>query len=144
MDRESLLRLERAKVAVRASLFLSGVPIAINRMEEVALEITATDQDGTSTTKKADSFVLKEGEESLFEFLVPDNVRSFTFNLVGKVRPFSAAPGAEPTHLSHSQSFSLNNIDSSPLLEDLHLSFSDKGYRIHVMGSYSFLPSLYS
>ena len=142
VDRESLLRLERAKVAVRASLFVSGVPITIDRVEEVSLEITASDQDGTSTTKKADNFLLKEGEESVFEFLVPDNVRSFTFNLSGKVRPFSAAPGAEPIQVGHSQSFTLNNIDSSPLLEDLHLSYSDKGYRLHVLGNIPPLSSL--
>ena len=112
---------------VRAALFVTGVPVSLDRLEEATLEITATDQDGTPSTKKADNFVLKDGEESVFEFLVPDNARSFTFTLTAKVRPFSAAAGSEPTQLNHSQAFHLNNIDSSPLLEDLHLSLSDKG-----------------
>jgi len=134
VDRESLLRLERAKVLVRAALFVSGVPVSVGRLEEVALEITATDQEGTPSTKKADNFVLKDGEESAFEFLVPDNARSFSFNLSAKVKPFSAAPGSEAIQLTLSQTFTLNDIDSSPLLEDLHLAYSDKGYRIHVLG----------
>ena len=127
--------MERAKGIVKAALFVSGARVSLTRLEEVSLEITARNQESIPSVKKHDDFLLKDGMESEFEFLVPDNIRSFVVTLSAKVRPFSAAPGSDPITLTHSETFELNNIDSSQLLEDAHLSYSlNEGYRIHVLG----------
>jgi len=76
VDRESLLRLERAKGIVRAALFVSGAPASVESLEEVRLEITARNLEGIPSTKTIPNYVLHDGEESAFEFLVPDNARS--------------------------------------------------------------------
>ncbi|KAL6042135.1 MG2 domain-containing protein, partial [Balamuthia mandrillaris] len=136
VDRESLIKLQQATVFVRASLLMNARPVSLDLLEDVTLSITCRDKDGISTNSEVKDFALFENKDSKYAFLVPENARSFSFTLSGHVTKRSPTPdrGDDKAHLSDSSSFTLNEIDDSNLLEDLHLAYYPDGYRIYVLG----------
>ena len=51
VDRESLLRSNQAEVLIRPELFISGIPVTCELLEDPQLEITSENLDGLATTK---------------------------------------------------------------------------------------------
>jgi hypothetical protein len=156
VDREALLKLQTATVAIRASLWLCGRPVPLGLLEDVTFTISTIDSDATNTSKKVPNFRysslcfilfcvtfksidrLEEDKETTFDFFVPENVRSLTFEVAGRVSTSRRGPD-QFVSLSKSETFQLNDIDSGPLMEDLHLSFSNQGYKMHVRGNHFLL-----
>ncbi len=131
VDRESLLQRKRAQVLIRPQLYLNGIPVTLSVLEDVHLVITSVDREGVSTTKNVADFELFEDRESVYEIQTPQRLRSLQFQLKARVQNLSQNKKID---LSVQQSFSLNAIDETDKIEDLHLALIDKQYVLEVLG----------
>jgi len=124
VERESLLRRNKASVLVRAALLLNGEPVTLSALEDVTLIVASKDRDGVETVKEAPNFALSEGAESVFEFMVPDDLASLRFALKAKVQNLSRNKKED---LSAGAQFAVNGIDAGEKIEEL--LFGDLGGR---------------
>lgn len=132
VDRESLLTRKKASVVIRPGMFLNGTPASVALLEEAKFTVTSTDLDGVATTQETPNFKLFEDRETVHEIQVPARTASISFTLAGKVKKLSA--GGTKVDVSSSESFTLNEIDRSEKVEDLHLLRVPGGYVIEVLG----------
>lgn len=131
VNRESLLRLETARLLVRPSLKLNGTPVTLSVLKKVKLILNSTDQDGVVTTATVEGFPLEEDRESTHEFLVPDRLSTLTVTLEAEVEVLSQN---QPLTLRDSQQFTINQIDQTEKIEDVHLGLHAEGYFLDVLG----------
>ncbi|WP_425615021.1 hypothetical protein NA78x_004909 [Anatilimnocola sp. NA78] len=132
VDRESLLKRQTAKLVVRASLLVNGTPITLKLLEQVRLLITSTDLDGVGSTQEISDFKLFEDRETEHEFQVPPRLAAISFQLSARTQKVTA--GNQKIDLSASQGFTLNEIDRTDKVEDLHLVRSSSGYVLELRG----------
>lgn len=131
VDRESLIKREKAQALIRPMLRLNGHPVSHTLLEQVRLTIESTNIDGVSTAKDIDGFELYGDKESKIEFQVPENLQSLRFTLRAKVKNISRSKKEDLTARAQ---FNLNSVDRSLSVEDLHLSRKDKGYVLESLG----------
>ncbi|MBC7965520.1 MAG: hypothetical protein H7Z17_06280, partial [Fuerstia sp.] len=131
VDRQSLLRLRKAKVIVRPQLLLNGTPVSLKLLTNVKLTLTSMNLDEISTTVTVPDFVLAEDREAEHEFLVPDRLSSMTFTLTVQVRNQSQAKDVD---LSVGDTVAVNAIDRTEKIEFAHLSKVDNRYVVDVRG----------
>jgi len=131
VDRESLLARNKAQVVIRPQLYLNGMPVTLSVLEDVRLVITSTDLDGVATAKEVPDFKLFEDRESTFEFQVPQRLAKLDFRLQAKVQNLSQNKKID---LAVGDSFSLNEIDRTEKVEDLHLARFDGQYAVELLG----------
>jgi hypothetical protein len=132
VDREALLKRKTAQLLVRSGLKLNGSAISVKLLEEVKLFVTSTDLDGVSSSQEVPDFQLFEDRETLHEFQVPPRLASLSFQLTAKVKKVSE--GSKKIDLSAGETFTLNEIDRTEKIEDLHLARSAKGYSLELRG----------
>jgi hypothetical protein len=131
VDREQLLSRRKAEVVIRPSLRLGTTPVSLKLLEDVRLVITSVDLDGVSSSKEVGDLKLLEDRETTYEFLVPPRTAQFTFQLKAKVQNVSHN---QKQDVSTQESFSLNEIDRTDKIEDLHLSEFSGKYTLFVLG----------
>ena len=131
VDRQSLLRLRKAKVIVRPQLLLNGTPVSLSLLKNVRLTLTSVNHDDVSTTSTVTDFVLAEDREAEHEFLVPDRLSSMAFTLTAQVRNRSQARDVD---LSVSDTYAVNAIDRTEKIELAYLSKVDNRYIVDVRG----------
>ena len=126
VDREALLAKTRAPVLVRASLSLHGRPVSAERhLRRVTLRIDMKDADGISSTQLVDPFPIRDDEESVHSFTVPDNLVNVWFTLSGEVRKHS---NGEVQQLSDSTGIDeINSQDRTQFVEDMFLKYGRAG-----------------
>ena len=131
VDRESLLRGSKATVLVRPGLSINGTPVSLKLLEDVTFTITSTDQDGTSSTVTIDDVKLLEDREATHQFLVPPRLASIAFRLTAKI---TQATTGKKIDVADQNTFTLNGIDKTAKIEDLHLLRSAEQYVLEVRG----------
>jgi hypothetical protein len=131
VDRESLIRREKAQVALRPVLRVNGRPASLKLLEEPRLLIESVDLQGISTEKEFPGLELREDAETVCEILVPENTVSLTATLKARVRNVSQNKKQE---LAGGAAFTLNGIDRSQAVQDLHVSRSNAGYIVELRG----------
>ena len=131
VEREALLKGRKATLAVRPAFTVNGMPAPLAVLEEVTLLVSSVDHDGIATTKEVADFKLFEDKESPFEFQVPDRLSAVAFTLKAKVKNLSKGTKED---LAVSQTFSLNQIDKTEKVEDLHLTRAESGWVIDLLG----------
>lgn len=131
VDRESLLRKKRASVIVRPQLLVNGTIAPLRVLENVCLSIVSIDEDDVRSMKEVPNFELFDDRDSVHEFQVPENVRMFEFQLKAKVKIVSQGKTID---LQQSRQFGLNKIDETDAIEDEHLQWSSRGYRLLALG----------
>jgi hypothetical protein len=132
VDRESLLKRKTAEVVIRPSLGLNGTPDSLKLLEEVKLTMTSTDLDGIVSSQEIPDFKLFEDRESTHEFQVPARLAAISFALTAKVKRLST--GGQKIDLAASDTFTLNEIDRTEKVEDLHLLKTAAGYILEIRG----------
>lgn len=132
VDREELLSRQTAQLIIRPSLRLNGTPISPKALEEVKLAITSQDLDGTSTTKVVPDFKLYEDRETVHDFQVPQRVQSLHFVLSAKIKNLSQ--GGQKQDLVSSYGVTLNEIEKTEKIEDLHFVRLPAGYAVDLLG----------
>ena len=131
VDREALLKRTQARLLVRPQLRLNGEPISLSLLKEVELTVTSTDLDGIQTTQRVKDFKLFEDRESTYDFRVPDRLASIAFGLSAKVKNLSKD---KEESLSAGRTFTLNGIDATAQVDDLHLLRTDGKYVLEMRG----------
>lgn len=131
VDRESLLTQNVAPVVVRSGLYLNGKPVSVKLLEEVKLRITSVDHNGIPSSVEVPNFRLFEDRESTHEIRVPARLHALSITLTAKVKSLSSG---KPVDLATSQGFSLNEIDRTDKIEDLHLARFGADYTIELLG----------
>jgi len=100
-------------------------------LEETTLVITSVDHDGVATTKEVHDFKLSEDGESTYTFQVPRRLSRIGFTLKAKVRNMSLNKKQD---LAVSATFTLNQIDRTEKVEDLHLMRVKGSYSLELLG----------
>ena len=132
VDRESLLNRKTAEVVIRPGLSLNGAPSSLKLMEDIKLTIQSTDLDGVASSFEIPDFKVFEDRESTHEFQVPTRLSALSFVLSAKVKRLST--GGDKFALSTSSHFTLNEIEKTEKIEDLHLLKSAAGYLVELRG----------
>jgi hypothetical protein len=131
VDREALLRREKAVALLRPVLSVNGQPVSLKLLEEVRLTISATDLQGISTEKEIPDIALREDAETTVEFLVPEQTVSLALTLKAKIRNVSLNKRED---LAGTASFDLNGIDRTESVQDLHVTRTAAGYAVDLRG----------
>ena len=131
VDREALLRRQKAIVVVRPQLLLNGIPVTLSVLEDVRLMITSTDHDGVATAKEVKDFKLFEDREATYEFQVPQRLSQLRFELKAKVQNLSQNKRLD---LAAQESFALNQIDQTEKVEGVQLLRVAGEYMVDLLG----------
>lgn len=131
IDRQSLLRMRKAKVIIRPQLLLNNRPVSLSRLKNVRLTLTSTNHDEVSTTSIVTDFKLFEDREAEHEFLVPDRLSSMAITLSAQVRNQSQSKDVD---LTVGDTYAVNAIDRTEKIENVHLSKVDNRFVIDVLG----------
>ncbi len=131
VDRENLIRSEKAHVVIRPRLSISGIPTSVGLLKDPQLSIVSTNQDGISSTKVFEDIKLNDQRETSVEFIVPPRLETLVFTLSGSVENISQN---QSQALAVSRSFSLNQIDQTEAIQDIYLVPAQDGYWLEVRG----------
>ncbi|MFW6114242.1 MAG: hypothetical protein ACOC7K_00710, partial [bacterium] len=131
VDRESLLEARKARLLIRPGLSVNGVPVSLKLLENPTLTITSTDLEETSSTVEISDFKLFEDRESVHEFQVPRRLARLRVRLSAKI---TQAVTGEEMDVADEDTFSLNGINRTEKIEDLHLLKVDGNYVLEVRG----------
>jgi hypothetical protein len=131
VDRESLLDRATSPVIVRAGLYVNGTPVSLAGLEDVRLTIASVDHDGVTSTKEVEDFKLFEDRESVYEFQTPARLSQLTFTLQARIRNRSQNQNVD---LQSSETITLNQIDKTERVEDLHFAKIDGEYVLDLRG----------
>jgi hypothetical protein len=131
VDRESLIRREKAQVAVRPVLRVNGRPTSLKLLEEPRLVIQSVDLQGISTEKEIPGLELREDAETVREILVPESTVSLTVTLKARIQNVSQNKKQD---LAGNATYTLNGIDRSQAVQDLHVSYTGAGYIVELRG----------
>ena len=132
VDRESLLTRKTAQLLVRAGVTSGGTPVSLSLLDDVKLKIVSTDLDGIASSQELPDFKLFEDRESVHEFQVPQRLASLSFELTAKAKKLSG--GGQKIDLAASSMVTLNGIDRTEKIEDLHLVLTPDGYVLELRG----------
>eukprot|EP01132_Coremiostelium_polycephalum_P010952 gene10952-13416_t len=136
VENGSLLQGEKAPIVVRGKLFLGSTQISNSLLEEPTLHFSSVDNSTSAiqTTKEVKSFVLKDNEESVFLYKVPENASEITIRFEAKVRVISRGNNLET--LSFNKTVKVNSINDSQTISDVFLRYTGEqsGYKLYYLG----------
>jgi len=130
VDREHLLRTEKATLLVRPLLTIAGRPVSLSVLEKVRLTVESTDLHGVGSSADVEGFELFDNRESTYTFKVPDGLAHLTVTLRAERKH---THGAKQDFVA-TRSWAVNGIDASAHTEDLHLAHTAGGHQIQVLG----------
>ena len=131
VDRESLAKNNEATVVIRPSLSIQGGnPIPLERLKSCKLEISTTSIDGVTSTKTVSDLTVAENNEVTVSFLVPPRLSKIAFRLEAKLDTLLK----QQKSLRVEDTFTINQIDSTAEIVDLHLLPTSEGWFVEVLG----------
>ena len=131
VDREALIRREKAQIAVRPVLRVNGRPTSLKLLEETRLLIQSVDLQGIATEKEIADLTLREDAETIRDIVVPENTVSLQVTLKAKIQNVSQNKKQD---LASGATFALNGIERSPAVQDLHVTRTAAGYFVELRG----------
>ncbi|HNX33654.1 MAG TPA: hypothetical protein PKM57_03440 [Kiritimatiellia bacterium] len=131
VDREALVRREKALIALRPVLRVNGRPASLKLLEEVRLAVRSTDLQGIVTSKEFSDVALREDAETVQEILVPECAVALTVTLKAKIQNLSLNQKQE---LGDGASFALNGIERTAKTQALHVGQSSAGFYADLRG----------
>ena len=132
IDRENLTRSNKARVLIRPSLkIVGGNPVPVGLLKNSKLVVTSVNLDGISSTRVIDDLNLSEKSETICEFVVPPRLKTISLALSAEHRNLSLN---EMQTVTANQSYTINLIDQSDVIQDIHLVPSVHGYFLELLG----------
>ncbi|KAJ4462901.1 putative Actin-binding protein F [Paratrimastix pyriformis] len=150
VDRESLVRFNRARVLVHASLLLNdAVPASLALIEEPLLTLTTNTtltracnvgmgcvtcaDENEPSSKPFPNFALSDREDAVAEMRVPERIQQLTIGFRGAVRVISQ--GNRKEMLTATIQYAVNGIDTTAQFLSAHLCLdANRGYSVRVLG----------
>ncbi|MCA9173525.1 MAG: hypothetical protein KDB14_03480, partial [Planctomycetales bacterium] len=132
VDRESLRTRDKAQLLIRPQLLVNALPSTVELLSEVALDIVSTDLDGVATTSHVANLELSDVEETVHEFQVPSRLSTIQFTLSGTVK--QVTKGNAPLQLSATKTYTLNQIETTAQIADVHLAWVNNQYSVSLLG----------
>jgi hypothetical protein len=120
IDRENLLPGRKATLAVRPDFRVNGQPASAKSLQKVKLVVRSIDRKGTESVTEVPDFKLFDDRESLHEIRVPERLMGLNVELRAQIEKLSE--GGKTIDLTTSHAFSLNGIDNTGEVAELHLS----------------------
>ena len=131
IDRESLAGNSEATVIIRPSLRVAGGnPIPLSRLKSTRLEINSVSINGTRTSKTITDLGISEAHEATATFRVPPRLSGISFTLHAKIENLLK----QEQSLSASKSFTVNQIDVTNEIQDVHFLPTSQGVFLEVLG----------
>jgi hypothetical protein len=131
VDREALIRREKALIALRPVLAVNGRPASLKLLEEPRLVIRSIDLQGIVTEKEVANLALREDAETVQEILVPENTLQLQVTLKARIQNLSQGKKQE---LSDGAAFELNGIERTAEVQALHAGRTAAGYFVDARG----------
>ncbi|MBI5538354.1 MAG: hypothetical protein HY898_36865 [Deltaproteobacteria bacterium] len=131
IERESLVRGQKASLLLRPVLYVNGITISLSLLEETVLTIESTDQQGVQSSKEIRDLRLSPDEEFTTEFQVPEQLARISFSLRGKVKSITENRKIE---LQDGRTWALNGIEQTERVVALHLARTSSGYVLYALG----------
>ena len=132
LDRENLLRGNKAKLMIRPSLQVAGAArVPLKLLTDAKLVVTVGNLDGVSVSKTIGDVKLSDDEETICEFSVPPRAKTIQLALSAKIKNISQ--GKEQS-VSAGRTVQVNLIDASDAIQDVHLVPTTAGYFLEVLG----------
>ena len=131
VDRESLIRREKALIAVRPVLTVNGRPASLKLLEDPRLVIRSTDLQGIVTEKEVAGLVLREGVETVQEIAVPENTVVLEVQVKARVQNLSQGKKQD---LVSGDRFALNGVERTAEVQALHVGQTASGYFVEARG----------
>lgn len=124
----------RAQVLIRAKLYLNAVPVGIAAVEDWQLTLETASDDGVRATRHflPPALAVRDDEDSVVEFAVPEALRQIRLTLTGHVRLASAGKGCQD--LTVTKELDVNGINDSATMHDAYLEHADGQYWLCVLG----------
>ena len=131
LDREALTRGNEASVIIRPSLKIADRhPVPVAMIDDARLVITSITLDGIETKKTISDLKLTEAGETVVDFNVPPRLRTIRLDLFGSVENSVH----KKQQIAASNLFSINQIDGTERVQDVHLIPTSSGYFLEVLG----------
>jgi hypothetical protein len=131
VDREALIRREKALLAVRPVVTVNGCPVSLNLLEEPRLLIRSVDLNGIVTEKEVSGLTLREDAETVQEIQVPEGLVELTVVLKARVQNLSQSKTQD---LQSGHTFALNGIEQTADVQALHVGRTAGGYYVEARG----------
>jgi hypothetical protein len=131
VDREALLRREKALIALRPALAVNGRPVSVKLLEEPRLVVRSTDIQGIVTEKEFAGLALREDAETVQEIQVPEGVVTLEVMLRARVQSLSQGKKLD---LQGGATFALNGIERTADVQALHVGRNAGGYYLDARG----------
>ncbi|MDD4020064.1 MAG: hypothetical protein PHV28_19225, partial [Kiritimatiellae bacterium] len=131
VDREALIRREKALVAVRPVLTVNNRFVSLKLLEEPRLVIRSTDLKGIVTEKEFAGLVLREDAETVQEIQVPEGAVELAVTLKARIQNLSQGKKQD---LQDGGRFALNGIERTADVQALHAGQSVAGYYVDARG----------
>jgi len=131
VDREALIRRERAQLAVRPILRVNGQPVSLKLLKEIRLSVRATDLQGVVTTKVFPNLPLREDAEIVQEIQVPECTVALDVTLHAEIQNLSLN---QKQKLSHTAHFDLNGMERTPLTRAIYFGRDAEGHFADLRG----------
>ena len=131
VDREALIRRERAQLAVRPLLRVNGQPVSLKLLKEARLTVRATDLQGLVTTKEFPDLTLREDAETVQEIQVPEHTVALAVTLHAEIQNLSLN---QKQKLSDTAYFAFNGMERTPLTRALYFGRDAAGHFADLRG----------
>ncbi|ACY15829.1 hypothetical protein [Haliangium ochraceum] len=131
VDREALVPGNTATLLVRAQLTVHGEAVRLALLEDVSLTLSVSDRQGVSSERRFDDFALPEDGEATCAFAVPAQLAELQVTVRGRVRSLSTG---QRIALDGRSSWQVNELDSLTSGAGFHLSRTQAGYAVHLLG----------
>lgn len=131
VDREALVRGRRAQLVIRPQLYLNGLPVTNELLKDWRMQIVAVDGDGLPATIDVPQVEWSKQQELQYEFQVPGDLRTLSATLTAQVPSVSET---KDIPLSASMSLTVNQINDTASIRDLHLLPTVDGFVLELRG----------
>lgn len=131
LESQNLIGGSKGTLLIRPQVLCQNRPVPNQNLQEVALTLTTTDQDGVMTKQVVRPFELHLDEETPHSFLVPQRLRSVEVQLSGKI---VLASRQTQEILETRKTVLVNQTESTLQLSDFFLVQHDRGYTLQLRG----------
>ncbi len=130
VDRESMLERKETAILLRSELLLNNSPVSPELLKDVTVTVTTTNLDGVTSSKQFEDVKLSESQETPIEIAVPSRLHTIKVDVTGQI---TSNRNAIQRHTASHQ-VSINEIDRTDKIEDVHLSKIGSQFMLQLLG----------